>query len=62
MLGKIFLIFKKKKMVNHVSIFHPTPTKTIWTQGWKVEYQFDTIKRLETNFTQMPKVEDQNGI
>ena len=33
--------------------------KTILTQGWKVEDQFDTVERLMTNLTQRPKVEDQ---
>ncbi len=36
-------------------------TMTILTQDWKVEDQFDTIERLQTNLTQRPKVEDQNG-
>ena len=36
--------------------------RTILTQGWKVDDQFDTVKTLETNLTQKPKVKDQNGI
>ena len=43
------------------SIQHLT-ANTILIQGWKVEDQFDTVERLETNLTQKPKVEDQNGI
>ena len=44
-----------------LSIQHLT-AKTILTQGWKVEDQFDTIERLKTNLTQKPKIDDQNGI
>ena len=60
-----FLILKKKKnqplATSAFSIQHLT-ARTILTQGWKVEDQFDTIERLGTNLTQRPKVEDQSGI
>ena len=36
--------------------------RSILTQGWKVEDQFDTVERLGINLTQRPKVEDQNDI
>ena len=61
-----FLILKKKKKnqplaTSAFSIQHLT-ARTILTQGWKVEDQFDTIERLGTNLTQRPKVEDQSSI
>ena len=43
------------------SIQHLT-VKTILTQDWKVEDQFDTVEKLRTNLIQKPKVEDQNDI
>ena len=58
---QIFLIKKKMLATSAFSIQHLT-ARTILTQGWKVEDQFDTVERLETNLTRRPKVEDQNGI
>ena len=43
--------------MSEFSIHHLT-VRTILTQGWKVEDQFDTIERLGTNLTQRLKVED----
>ena len=43
------------------SIQHLT-ARTILTQGWKVDSQFDTVEKLGTNLTQRLKVEDQNSI
>ena len=57
-----FLILKKKLLVTSVFSIQYLTVRIILTQGLKVEDQFDTIERLETNLTQGPKVEDQNGI
>ena len=57
-------IFKIKNKLLTISVFsiqHLT-VRIILTQDLKVEDQFNIFERLETNLTQMPKVEDQNGI
>ena len=53
-------IFKIKKQLLTTSAFsiQYLMAKTILTQGWKVEDQFDTVEKLGTNLTQRPKVED----
>ena len=65
MLHQTFLILKKKKKkplaTLAFSIQH-LMARTILTQGWKVDNQFETVERLGNNLTQRPKVEDQNGI
>ena len=57
----IFKIKNKSLATSAYFIQHVT-VKTILTQGWKVEDQFDTVERLKTNLTQRLKVEDQNNI
>ena len=60
-MSDIFKITNKPLAMSAFSIQHLT-ANTILTQGWKVEDQFDTVKKLGTNLTQRPKVKDQNGI
>ena len=60
-MSDIFKI-KNKPLVMSAFFIRHLMAKTILTQGWKVEDQFNTVKMLETNMTQKPKVEDQNSI
>ena len=53
---------KNKPLVTSAYFIQHVTVKTILTQGWKVEDQFDTVERLRTNLTQMLIVEDQKGI
>ena len=57
-------IFKIKNKLLATSAFsiQDLTAKTILTKGWKIEDQFDTVEKLETNLTQRPKVKGQNGI
>jgi hypothetical protein len=56
-----FFNIKKNLLAMSVFFIYHLTTRTILTQGSKVEDQFDTIERLGTNLTQRPKVEDQNS-
>ena len=59
---QIFFKIKNKPLITSAFSIQHLMVRTILTQGWKVEDQFNTIKKLETNLTQMSKVEDQNDI
>ena len=45
-----FLILKKKSLTTSAFFIQRLTTRTILIQNWKVEDQFDTVKRLKTNF------------
>ena len=53
-----FLILKKIPLATLAFSIQHLTAKTILTQVWKVEDQFDTVERLGTNLTQKPKVEN----
>ena len=53
---------KNKPLVTSVFFIQHLTVRTILTQGWKVENQFNTDERLGTNMTQRSNIEDQNGI
>ena len=53
---------KNKPLVISVFSIQYLTAKTILTQYWKIEDQFDILEMLGNNLTEKPKVEDQNGI
>ena len=60
-MSDIFKVKNKPLAMSAFSIQY-LRVRIILTHGWKVEDPFDTVKRLGTNLTQRPKIEDQNGI